>query len=190
MSEVLDAPASAPPPHGEAPIDDAEHEILASIAAGDRVAMERIYLRYFARLANFLRRLGVRADLIEESINDIMIELWRGSASLGADVADVAVVIMRLAYSRERKRSASTDNTPPGTPALESEWPELPAVWRLASKRRHFLPALSIEERALLHLVYACGHSRRQVAEIMGLSCECVDLLLAEARIKYRFLRA
>jgi DNA-directed RNA polymerase specialized sigma24 family protein len=187
MSEVLDAPASPSPAHGEAPIDETEHEILASIAAGDRVAMERIYLRYFARLANFLRRLGVRADFIEESINDIMIELWRGSASLGADVA---VVIMRLAYSRERKRSASTDNTPPGTPAFESEWPESPAVWRLASKRAHFLPTLSIEERALLHLVYACGHSRREVAEIMGLSCECVDLLLAEVRIKYRFLRA
>jgi DNA-directed RNA polymerase specialized sigma24 family protein len=186
MSEVLDAPASPSPAHGEAPIDETEHEILASIAAGDRVAMERIYLRYFARLANFLRRLGVRADFIEESINDIMIELWRGSASLGADVA---VVIMRLAYSRERKRSASTDNTP-GTPALESEWPESPAVWRLASKRRHFLPTLSIEERALLHLVYAFGHSRREVAEIMGLSCERVDLLLAEARIKYHFLRA
>jgi RNA polymerase sigma-70 factor (ECF subfamily) len=185
MSEVLDAPASAPPAHGEAPIDEAE--VLASIAAGDRVALARIYLRYFARLANFLRRLGVRADFIEESINGIMIELWRGSASLGADVA---VVIMRLAYSRERKRSASTDNTPPGTPALESEWPKLPAASRLASRRRHFLPALSIEERALLHLVYACGHSRREVAEIMGLSCECVDLLLAEARIKCRFLRA
>jgi DNA-directed RNA polymerase specialized sigma24 family protein len=189
MSEVLDPPASAPPAHREARIDEAEHEILASIAAGDRVAMERIYLRYFARLANFLRRLGVRADFIEESINDIMIEVWRGSASLGADVS-VAVAIMRLAYSRERKRSASTDNTPPGTPALESEWPELPAVWRLAPKRRHFLPTLSIEESALLHLVYACGHSRREVAEIMGLSCECVDLLLAEARIKYRLLCA
>jgi DNA-directed RNA polymerase specialized sigma24 family protein len=187
MSEVLDPPASAPPAHSEAPIDEGEHEILASIAAGDRVAMERIYLRYFARLANFLRRLGVRGDFIEESINDIVIELWRGSASLGADVA---VVIMRLAYSRERKRSAATDNTPPGTPALGSEWPELPAVWRLASKRRHFLPTLSIEKRALLHLVYACGHSRREVAEIMGLSCERVDQLLAQARIKYHFLRA
>jgi DNA-directed RNA polymerase specialized sigma24 family protein len=187
MSEVLDPPASAPPAHGEAPIDDAEHKILASIAAGDRVAMERIYLRYFARLANFLRRLGVRADFIEESINDIMIEVWRGSASLGADVG---VAIMRLAYSRERKRSASPDNTPPGTPASKSKWPELPAVWHLASKRRHFLPTLSIEERALLHLVYASAHSRREVAEIMGLSCERVDLLLAQARIKYHFLRA
>jgi RNA polymerase sigma-70 factor (ECF subfamily) len=187
MSEALDPPASAPPAHGEAPIDEAEHEILASIAAGDRVAMERIYLRYFARLANFLRHLGVRADSIEESINDIMIEVWRGSASLGADVA---VAIMRLAYSRERKRSASPDDTPPDTLALESDWPELPAVWRLASKRRHFLPTLSNEERALLHLVYASGHSRREVAEIMGLSCECIDLLLAEARIKYHLLSA
>jgi DNA-directed RNA polymerase specialized sigma24 family protein len=187
MSEVLDPSASASPAHGEAPIDEAEHEILASIAAGDRVAMERIYLRYFARLANFVRRLGVRAEFIEESINDIMLEVWRGSASLGPDVA---VAIMRLAYSRERKRSASTDNTPPGTASLEREWPDLPSGWRLASKRGHFLPTLSIEERALLHLVYACRHSRREVAEIMGLSCECVDLLLAEARIKYHLLRA
>src|SRR5258708_12839789 len=111
MSEVLDAPASAPPAHGEAPIDEAEHEILASIAAGDRVAMERIYLRYFARLANFLRHLGVRADSIEESINDIMIEVWRGSASLGANVP---FPIMPLAYSRHRNRSASPHATPPG----------------------------------------------------------------------------
>jgi DNA-directed RNA polymerase specialized sigma24 family protein len=187
MSEVLEPFASAPPAHGEAPIDEAEHEILASIAAGDRVAMERIYFLYFARLERFLRRLGVRAEFIEESINDIMIEVWRGSASLGADVS-VAVAIMRLAYSRERKRSASADNTPPGALALESHCRQLPAEWRLASKRRHFLPTLSVEERALLHLVYACGHSRREVAEIMGLSCECVDLLLAGARIKYHFL--
>jgi DNA-directed RNA polymerase specialized sigma24 family protein len=41
-----------------------------------------------------------------------------------------------------------------------------------------------VEERALLHLVYVGGYSRRDVAAIMNISCECVDVLLSHARLR------
>jgi DNA-directed RNA polymerase specialized sigma24 family protein len=41
-----------------------------------------------------------------------------------------------------------------------------------------------VEERALLHLVYVGGYSRRDVAAIMNISCECVDVLLSDARLR------
>jgi DNA-directed RNA polymerase specialized sigma24 family protein len=41
-----------------------------------------------------------------------------------------------------------------------------------------------VEERALLHLVYVGGYSRRDVAAIMNISCERVDVLLSHARLR------
>jgi DNA-directed RNA polymerase specialized sigma24 family protein len=55
------------------------------------------------------------------------------------------------------------------------------AIMRLAysNGQRHF--ARRFEERTLLYLVYGCGRSRRDIAEIMKVSSECVDLLLGDA---------
>jgi DNA-binding transcriptional regulator LsrR (DeoR family) len=36
----------------------------------------------------------------------------------------------------------------------------------------------------VLNLVYASGHSRRDVADIMNISRECVDVLLGDARLR------
>ena len=44
----------------------------------------------------------VRADLVEELINDTMLEVWKAGESIGAN-ASVLLAIMRLAYSRVQK---------------------------------------------------------------------------------------
>jgi DNA-directed RNA polymerase specialized sigma24 family protein len=45
-----------------------------------------------------------------------------------------------------------------------------------------FLSKLSVEERAVLHLVYASGCSRRETADVMKIACDCVDVLLRAVR--------
>src|SRR5258708_26068214 len=85
-------------PSSKRPTEEAAHALLAFISAGDRSAMDRLYVLYFASLANFFLHLTAHADLVEELINDTMVEVWRGGVSIGAN-ASVAVSILGLAYS-------------------------------------------------------------------------------------------
>jgi RNA polymerase sigma factor (sigma-70 family) len=171
--------------------EEAERALLAFISAGDRSAMDRLYVLYFASLANFFLYLTAHADLVEELINDTMVEVWREGASIGAN-ASVAVSIMGLAYSHGQKRVAKV-----GAPRLHSQPSVLhtehdsprSTTLEASSRLDESLLRLPFEERALLHLVYVGGYSRRDIADIMNISCECVDVLLSDARLRCGYAR-
>jgi len=158
--------------------EQAEHALLVGISAGDRSAMDQLYLRYFARLAKFFWHLTAPADLVEELINDTMFDVWREGTFIRAK-ASVSVAIMGLAYSRGQKRLAEASATGP-----QAQRPKQP-VEHDGSNPQPVLLELPVEERAVLHLVYAGGHSRQEIADIMNISCEGVDALLGNARRGY-----
>jgi DNA-directed RNA polymerase specialized sigma24 family protein len=176
---------------GEHSTEEAERALLALVSAGDRSAMAKLYMLYFPRLANFFLHLTAYADIAEELINDTMVEAWQESASIGAN-ASVSVAIMSLAYSRGQKRFAEAGatrlyaHTQPGTQDTDHDGTPLFTTSDTPSNPQEFLPRLPVEERAVLHLVYASGHSRQDIAEIMNTSCECVDVLLGDARRRLR----
>lgn len=160
----------------------AERALLALVSAGDRHALEQLYMRYFARLAKFFQHLTARADLAEELINDTMFEVWIGGASIGAN-ASVWLVIMGLAYSRVQKHftEARADESHSQRTIRDAEHsssllPDTPSDSQL------FLSTLPVEERAVVHLVYASGSSRRETADVMNVSCDCVDMRLGRSR--------
>jgi DNA-directed RNA polymerase specialized sigma24 family protein len=168
------------------PTEEAERALLAFISAGDRSAMDRLYVLYFARLAKFFLHLTAHADLVDELINDTMVEVWREGASIGAN-ASVAVSIMGLAYSHGQKRVAKVGaprlHSQPSVLHTERDSPRsttLEASLRLDESRLR----VPVEERALLHLVYVGGYSRRDIATILNISCEGVDVLLSDARLR------
>jgi RNA polymerase sigma-70 factor (ECF subfamily) len=171
---------------GKQPTEEAARALLAFISAGDRSAMDRLYVLYFASLANFFLHLTAHADLVEELINDTMVEVWREGASIGAN-ASVAVSILGLAYSQGQKRVAKVGgprlHSQPSVLHTEHDSPPSPTL-EASSRLDESLLRMPVEERALLHLVYAGGYSRRDVAAIMNISCECVDLLLSKARLR------
>jgi DNA-directed RNA polymerase specialized sigma24 family protein len=139
--------------------EEPERALLTLVSAGDRSALERLYVLYFARLANFFLHLTTQRDLVDDLIIDTMVEVWKKGASLTANIS-VSVAMMRLAYSCGKKRIVEKDCS----------------------------LNLPIEERVLLHLVYARGHSRSDIACIMDVSCECVDVLLDDARRRRRLI--
>jgi DNA-directed RNA polymerase specialized sigma24 family protein len=173
---------------GNQATEEAARALLALISAGDRCAMGRLYVLYFARLANFFRNLTADADLAVELINDTMFEVWIEGASIGAN-ASVSLAIMGLAYSRVQKRFAESGaNQPRIQPAIQEADHDSPTLTTsdTPSNLPVFLSRLPVEERAVLHLVYASGHSRRDIGDIMNISCECVDVLLGNARLRLR----
>jgi RNA polymerase sigma-70 factor (ECF subfamily) len=161
----------------------AERVLLALISTGDRFALDELYIRYFARLARFSQNMTVRADLIEELINDTMFQVWKEGASICAN-ASVFVAIMRLAYFRVHKHFAEVraDESHSQRDVKDRE----PSNWLLAadtpSDLQIFLSRLSVEKRAVAHLVYASACSRQEAADIMRIACDCVDALLRDVR--------
>ena len=178
--------ATAQPSAGKQPTEEVERALLALISAGDRSAMDRLYVLYFARLVKFFMHLTAHADLVEELINDTMVEIWREGAPIGAN-ASVAVWIMGLAYSHGQKCVAKGGarrlHAQPSVLHTENDSPQSTTL-EASSRLDEFLLSLSVEERALLHLVYSGGHSRRDVADIMNISCECVDVLFGGIRLR------
>jgi DNA-directed RNA polymerase specialized sigma24 family protein len=170
---------------GKPPTEEAERALLALVSAGDRSAMDKLYVLYFARLAKFFLHLTAHADLIEELIDDTMVEVWREGASIGGNPS-VAVWIMGLAYSHGKRRVAKVGallHAQPSAPHTEHDRPGSTTL-EASSRLDEFLLRLPVEERALLHLVYSGGHSRRDIADIMNISCECVDVLLSDIRLR------
>jgi hypothetical protein len=142
---------------GKQPTEEAARALLAFISAGDRSAMDRLYVSYFASLANFFLHLTAHADLVEELINDTMLEVWREGASIGAN-ASVAVSIMGLAYSHGQKRVAKVGarrlHSQPSSLHTEHDSPRSTTL-KASSCPDDSLLRLPVEERALLHCL--CG---------------------------------
>jgi len=176
---------------GKQPREEAERALLAFIPLAIRSAMDRLYvctLRVWR--ISFLHLTG-HADLVEELINDTMVEVWRGGASIGAN-ASVAVSIMGLAYSNGQKRVGKV-----GAPRLHSQPSALhrkqgsprSTTWEESSRLDESLLELPVEERALaspcLHRwVLAAGYRRHN-----DISCECVDVLLSDARARRGYVQ-
>ena len=172
-----------PFPAGVQATETAERALLALVSTSDRCAMEQLYIRYFARLATFFRNMTVHANLVAELINDTMLEVWKAGESIAPNVP-VSLAIMRLAYSRVHKffAEARADEPRSQRDVQDRELSTSLVGTASPSDLQIFLSKLSVEERAVMHLVYASGCSRRETAEVMEVACDCVDELLADVR--------
>jgi RNA polymerase sigma-70 factor, ECF subfamily len=163
--------------------EGAEGLLLALVSTGDRCAIDQLYIRYFARLAKFFQNMTVRADFVEELINDTMFEVWKEGASNGTS-ASVMVAVMRLAYSRvqEHFAEAGADEPHSQRDVQDRELSKSLLTTDMLSDLQIFLSKLPVEKRAVMHLVYASGCSRRETADIMKIACDSVDVLLRDVR--------
>jgi DNA-directed RNA polymerase specialized sigma24 family protein len=154
--------------------DATEGELLAAISAGSRTALCRLHSLYFPRLARFFARLTAApaAEIIEQLIADTMWDVWRASTTMASGAA-ARISIMRLAWARARER------------VPESSIPGPSSVTEKTQSLSEALGRLQLLERAVVHLVHS-AHSRREIADILSLSCESVDDHLASARFALR----
>src|SRR6202522_3762063 len=139
-----------------------EHDsaLLADVAAGNRRALEELYLGYHRRLARFLSRFTPRYENVEEIINDTFLVVWQRAKDFRR-ASLVSTWIFGIAYRtalkllrRQKNHSAarSLDEFPEQTvdPVLETE------VKDWLSQGLDQLPA---EQRLTLELAYHMGHS-------------------------------
>ncbi len=116
-----------------------------------------------------------------------MFEVWKGGASIGA-TGSVFLAIIGLAYSRVQKHLAESGPDELHSPRdiQDREPSKLLLTMDTLSDLQFFLTKLPVEERAVVHLVYGSGCSRREIADIMKIACDCVDVLLRDVRVSAR----
>ena len=164
-----------------------DNALLVAVAAGDRRALEELYLGYHRRLARFLSRFTPRYENVEEIINDTFMVVWQ-SAKDFRYASQVSTWIIGIAYRtalksvrRQKNHSAarSLDDCPEQTidPTSDTEVQD----WL-----RHGLNQLSVEQRLTLELAYQMGHSLEEIAAITDCPVGTVKARMFHAREKLR----
>lgn len=166
---------------------ESDAELLAAIGAGDRRALEELYLSYHRRLARFLVRFTPRYENAEEIINDTFLVVWQ-SAKDFRRASQVSTWIFGIAYRtalksirRQKNHSAarSLDECPEQMvdPGLETEMQD----WLLQG-----LEQLPVEQRLTLELAYHMGHSLEEIAAMTDAPVGTVKARMYHAREKLR----
>ena len=161
--------------------------LLVAIAAGDRRALEELYLSYHRRLARFLSRFTPRYENVEETINDTFMVVWQ-SAKDFRNASQVSTWVIGIAYRtalksfRRQKNHAlarSLEDYPEQTvdPTFDAEVND----WL-----QHGLSCLPIEQRLTLELAYHMGHSLEEIAAITACPVGTVKARMFHAREKLR----
>ena len=175
--------------------DASDVALLARIGAGDRTALNELYLRYYHPLLRFMHRVTRRLDLAQECVNDVMLVVWRNSGSF-AHRSSVSTWLMGIGYRKALKsleshrrwtdRFASVDfdawieRTEPA--AEHSDDADLRDL--LEEAMRHLSP----EQRAVVELTYFYGCSYEEIAAIIACPVNTVKTRMFHARAKLKDL--
>jgi RNA polymerase sigma-70 factor (ECF subfamily) len=161
--------------------------LLVAVAAGDRRALEELYLSYHRRLARFLSRFTPRYENVEEIINDTFMVVWQ-SAKDFRNASQVSTWIIGIAY-RTALKSFRRQKNHAGARSLE-DYPEQTVDptfdAEVSDWLQHGLSRLPIEQRLTLELAYHMGHSLEESAAITECPVGTVKARMFHAREKLR----
>lgn len=172
--------------------DRDETALLRRIAAQDRGAFEALYHLYYRRLFGYLFKLTRRAEIVEELVNDVLLEVWRGAARFDGR-SRPSTWILGIAYHKGLKALArfapAGDGGAEAAEPATAEGPEsLLARREQAGVLGRALAALPPEQRAVVELTYFHELSYPEIAEIVGCPVNTVKTRMFHARRKLREL--
>jgi RNA polymerase sigma-70 factor, ECF subfamily len=164
-----------------------DNELLLAVAAGDRRALEELYLGYHRRLARFLSRFTPGYENVEEIINDTFMVVWQNAKDF-RNASQVSTWVIGIAYrtalkslrrQKNHAAAANIDDYPEQTvdPTSDTETHD----WL-----KHGLNRLPVEQRLTLELAYNMGHSLEEIAAITECPVGTVKARMFHAREKLR----
>jgi RNA polymerase sigma-70 factor, ECF subfamily len=164
-----------------------DNELLLAVAAGNRRALEELYLDYHRRLARFLSRFTPRYENVEEIINDTFMVVWQ-SAKDFRYASQVSTWVMGIAYrtalkSVRRQKNFSTEQNIDDFPEQSTDPREETEVRDWLAQGLNRLP---LEQRLTLELAYNMGHSLEEIAAITGSPVGTIKARMFHAREKLR----
>ena len=176
--------------------DTGEYQLWQSFREGNQRAFAEIYERYARKLLSYGRKMTADAQVIEDAIQDLFIELWKGRANLSPthSIQFYLFRALRNKLSRHRPGIALPDPesdewlnhedlfTIPFETALIAEEQEN----EQANALRQAIGKLSQRQQEIIHLRYYQHMDNRQITELMGINDQSVRNLLHTALLALR----
>jgi RNA polymerase sigma-70 factor (ECF subfamily) len=172
-----------------------DEALLGAIAAGERGAMQALYLRHNVRVYRFVLRLVGEAALTEDIVSEVFLALWHqaGNFKAKSQISTWILAIARYkALSALRSRSdepfAEDDAAAIADPAEDAE-----AIVDRQDRGmgiRRCLSQLSPIQREVLDLVYYHEKSINEVAHILAVPVGTVKTRMFCARKRMASLLA
>ena len=165
--------------------------LVGRIAAGDRQALAALYRDYYPRLYRFVLRVLARSDAVEDVVNETMLAVWQ-QAAVFREASRVGTWIYGIAYRRALK-ALSRERRPVAVlePVPVAEPPELSGIEVRRAAVARAIASLPPDQRAVVELTFAFGHSYGEIAVILGCPEGTVKSRMFHARAKLRpLLRA
>jgi RNA polymerase sigma factor (sigma-70 family) len=172
-----------------AALEAEEVGLLRDIVSRDRGAFDRLYRRYYRRLARFLEQIVRHPHLIEEIVNDTMLVVWTSAARFN-HASRVSTWIFGIAYKTALRAIRRTGRVKGSDEDYEGVTDVTPEHELMAHQRRHrVLQALSTlprEQRAVVELTYYHGCAYQEIADILGCPVDTVKTRMFHARRKLK----
>jgi len=165
---------------------DPDAEDVARAGRGDRAAAARLIARHSPKLLTVARRmLGAQAEA-EDAVQDAFLKLWIHAARWQPGAAKFETWLYRVTlnacYDRLRRRGGepleAAADVPDSAPMPDARLDE----GALALAVEAALAALPERQRAAILLCHFQDRGNIEAAEIMGLSVEAMESLLARSR--------
>jgi RNA polymerase sigma-70 factor, ECF subfamily len=192
---AMDQPGQARHTAAPASSDDSDRLLLTRIGAGDGSALRELYETHYNSLLRFMRRVTGQLELAQEGVNDVMLVVWRNSASFNGG-SKVSTWIMGIAYRKALKLLARSKRWSSRLATVDfDDWLEHSEVaaptndhGELRELLERGLNALSPEHRAVVELTYFAGCSYQEIAAIAGCPTNTVKTRMFHARARLRKL--
>jgi RNA polymerase sigma-70 factor (ECF subfamily) len=178
----LPEPAERPPARQRL-----DENLVQSIAAGDRHAMQVLFQRHSSRVYRFVLRVTKNPILSEDLTSDVFLDVWRQAGSFKAR-SQVTTWLLAIAYHKaisaaRRPGEAPLDDLT--AEALADPSDDAETVLEKRERRRivrECITRLSPVHRAIIDLVYYHGKSVTEVASILGTPKNTVKTRMFYAR--------
>ena len=167
---------------------DADHALLAAFADGDRRAAQQLTEKLMPKIyAHAYYRLGNTSDA-EDVTQEAFLKLWKVAPSWKQDKAQVSTWLYRVVSNlcKDRYRRATLEGLiSVQAPSNESQSPTYKIEEGIRQKALYTaMSALPEGQRLAVQFRHIDELTNPQIAEIMGVSVEAIESLIARGKRK------
>lgn len=165
------------------------------LKAGDKKALEQIYLREVNYLLAYGKKISTNGPLVEDCVQDLFVELWknREGASQTDSIRPYLLIALRRKIIRKLKKiqQSQSEKVPEEVDfaaelSIDTQWMAAELSAERAAQLQQAFTRLSSRQQEAIYLKYYTGMDYQDIAEVMDINYQSVRNLMFNALEKLR----